>query len=74
MPSSSWRSHLLPSCSVAELQEIADGECGFSIPKDPCNQVYPGIYLGDAYVFFRCRLPYYVDVLQPDSVFLLNVF
>lgn len=48
MPSSSWRSRMLPSCSVAELQEIADGVSGFTLPTEPVNEVYPRVYLGDA--------------------------
>ena len=45
-----WRSYVAcsSSCSVAELQEIANGINGFSLPTEPCNEVYPGIYLGDA--------------------------
>lgn len=50
MPSTSWRSHFLPSCSVAELQEIADGVTGFTLPTEPANLVYPGVLLGDAWV------------------------
>lgn len=48
MPSTSWRSHFLPSCSVAELQDIADGMSGFVLPTEPANEVYPGVLLGDA--------------------------
>lgn len=48
MPSTSWRSHFLPSCSVAELQDIADGLTGFTLPTEPANEVYPGVLLGDA--------------------------
>lgn len=50
MPSTSWRSHFLPSCSVAELQDIADGMSGFVLPTEPANEVYPGVLLGDAWV------------------------
>jgi len=47
MPST-WRTHVSPSCSASQLKQIADGATGFTLPVDACNQVYPGIFLGDA--------------------------
>lgn len=74
MPSSSWRSHLLPSCSVAELQEIADGVSGFTLPTEPANEVYPRVYLGDAptalstYRLNQLGITHVVNVAQAPTI------
>lgn len=74
MPSTSWRSHLLPSCSVGELQHLADGPTGFTLPSEPVNQVYPGLWLGDAptalstYKLNQLGITHVVNVAQAPMI------
>ncbi|EFX83149.1 hypothetical protein DAPPUDRAFT_302119 [Daphnia pulex] len=74
MPSTSWRSHFLPSCSVGELQEIADGMTGFVLPADPANEVYPRVLLGDAptalstYKLNQLGVTHVVNVAQAPTI------
>lgn len=74
MPSTSWRSHFLPSCSVAELQDIADGVTGFTLPTEPANEVYPGVLLGDAptalstYKLNQLGVTHVVNVAQAPTI------